>query len=332
MKSEKISVVIPTYSPDIKMLKRGLFSLIHQSVKIDKVVVVENGVIDPEVKEVVEGFNFKYIFNEESGANRARNIGASVCGEGVLFFTDDDCELKHDCLENHLRIHNQGKFLVGGKVDLNYLSPKPDWLVSNFEDMLAKLDWTPKGVIGHIDLDITNNRSNYLVSANMSIRSSTFYENGEFSESDGYKGKKLLSPNDEMLLLENCRISEDTRIVFSSSCVVKHNIPEERTTEEFMYRRFYGQGVADAKLSVKSPHLKFIDPPVDPTDYDTIVTNTLLKQTVWSDYYFKLKDKVLTGDKITDREITRVYMMCYCQYISGVKDFLIDMVSTDGSL
>ena len=332
MKSEKISVIIPTYSPDIEMLKRGLFSLMHQSVKPNKVVVVENGVIDPEVKEVVEGFNFKYIFNEESGANKARNLGASVCEDGVLFFTDDDCELKHDCLEQHMKIHSEGDFIIGGKVDLHYLTEKPLWICCHFESMLAKLDWTPEHVVGGVNLDVTELREKHLVSANMSIRSKTFNEHAGFCESDGYKGKELLAANDEMMLLENCRISNRTRLIFSSYCIVKHNIPSSRVTEEYMHRRFYGQGVADSRSAVGSPHLKNIEPAVDPTDYDTIVTNTLLKHTVWSDYYQRAMATALTGDKLVDREITRVYMMCYCQYIRGVQDFVLDQITTSGNL
>ena len=332
MNPEKISVVIPTYSTDINLLKKTLFSLMHQSVRADKVVVVENGVKSDKVEETVKELTFDYIYSEEPGANKARNLGASICKEGVIFFTDDDCELKHDCLEQHLRINSQGRFLVGGKVDLKYLAQKPEWLVGPFENMLAKLDWSSKNVVGDVDLDITEDRSRYLVLANMSMRTSTFNKNGMFSESDGYNGKKLLCPNDEMMLLESCRVSGDTRLIFSSACSIKHNIPEFRTTEEYMHRRFYGQGVADAKVSVKSPHLKLITPEIDIDNYDLIVANTLLKYTVCSDHYSKIFNNALTGDKLIDREITRVYMMCYCQYIRGIQDFLLDMVSTTGEL
>lgn len=326
MKTEKISVVIPTYTPNIELLKKTLFSLMHQSVKPDSVVVVENGVKGDNTKGVVEGFGFKYIFNEEAGANAARNLGASICEDGILLFTDDDCELKNDCLEQHLKIHSRGNFIVGGKVNLKYLTPKPDWLRYHFELMLAKLDWTPDNILDGVNLDITEERTKYLVSANLSIRTSSFYKNGGLENKDGYKGKNLLAANDEMMLLEKCRLSPEMRVIFSSFCEVNHNIPEERITEEYMHRRFYGQGVADSKSAVGSPHLQSITPPVDLEDYETILTNTLLKHTVWSDHYSKMMDKSLTGDKLKDREITRVYMLCYCEYIRGVQDFLYDRV------
>ena len=327
MNPEKISVVIPTYTPNQELLKKTLFSLMHQSVRPIKVVVVENGVENADTKKTVEGFGFAYIFNESPGANLARNLGASICDDGVLLFTDDDCELKHDCLEQHLKIHSRGNFIVGGKVDLNYLVEKPEWLCCHFELMLAKLDWTPDHVLGDVDLDLTKERTKYLVSANLSIRTSSFNQHGGFNIKDGYNGKKLLAANDEMMLLENCRLSGDTKVIFSSRCVIKHNIPAERVTEEYMHRRFYGQGVADSKSAVGSPHLKLIEPTVDPTDYETIVTNTLLRHTVWSDHYQNAMKDALTGDKLIDREITRLYMMCYCEYIRGVQDFLLGEIS-----
>lgn len=326
MKNEKISVVIPTYTPDIELLKKTLFSLMHQSIKPHKVVVVENGGQNDTTKEVVDSFGFTYIYNEEPGANNARNLGAGICEDGILLFTDDDCELKHDCLENHVSIHSKGNFIVGGKVNLKYLSPKPDWLCYHFELMLAKLDWTPDGVLGGVNLDITNERNKYLVSANLSIRTSSFNKNGGLNNKDGYNGKSLLAANDEMMLLEKCRLSEEMRVIFSSFCEVNHNIPAPRVTEEYMHRRFYGQGVADSRSAVGSPHLKNIHPPVDLSDNETIVTNTLLKHTVWTDYYQKAMAEALTGDKMIDREITRVYMMCYCQYIRGVQDFIADEI------
>ena len=333
MKNEKISVVIPTYAPDIEMLKKTLFSIMHQSVKPDQVVIVENGVqgiagCHDRTKKAVESFEFKYIYNEEAGANPARNLGASICEDGILLFTDDDCELKHDCLEHHLDIHSKGNFIVGGKVNLKYLTPPPEWMCSHFEAMLAKLDWTPNYVMGGAVLDITDERSKYLVSANLSIRTNSFNKHGCFDTNDGYRGKNLLTANDEMMLLEKCRLSKDMRVVFSSFCQVKHNIPKQRLTEKYMHRRFYGQGVADSKSAVSSPHLKNLENPVDLDDHETIVANSLLKFTVGTDHYLKLSKKILTGDKLIDREINRVFMVCYCKYIQGIHDFLEHKVPT----
>lgn len=324
MKNSIISVVIPTFKPNSELLKKTLFSILHQSIKPDQVVVVENGEQDhPDaIKTLVESFGFKYIYNEEAGANPARNLGASICKDGILFFTDDDCELKHDCLERHLDVHSKGNFIVGGKVDLKYNAPVPVWMCSHFESMLAKLDWTPENVIDGVILDITDNRTQYLVSANLSIKSDSFREYGGFDNRDGYRGKDLLTTNDEMMLLETCRTSNKTRLVFNSFCQIKHNIPETRLTEEYMERRFYGQGIADAKLSVRSPHLKNIDPPVDLDDHKMILANSLLKFVVGTDHYSNLCSRIRTGDKLIDREINKVFMICYCKYIQGINDFL----------
>jgi glycosyltransferase involved in cell wall biosynthesis len=327
MKNEKISVVIPTYTPDIKLLRKTLFSLMHQSVKPDQVIVVENGVQNDDTRLCVESFGFKYVYNEKVGANPARNVGANLCADGVLFFTDDDCELKYDCLEKHLDVHTKGNFLVGGKVKLKYLAPKPEWMCFCFESMLAELDWTPDSVLDGAVVDITNERSKYLVSANLSIRTNSFNEYGGFDNNDGYRGKKLLTANDEMMLLETCRLSNKTRLVFSSFCEVNHNIPKERLTEEYMHRRFYGQGIADSKSSVRSPHLKSLTHPVDLDDHCTIITNSLLKFIVGTDHYLKMSGKMLTGDKLIDREINRVFMTCYCKYIQGINDFLFNKVT-----
>jgi hypothetical protein len=325
-----ISVIIPTHEPNIGTITKTLKS-IQRDIKhwklIEDVIIVDNGPSHtPHLQNLVDQFGYKYVYTDKTGANHARNLGVSHASGNILFFTDDDCILDWDCLHDHHELHTNQNCVVGGKVNLKYEADPPQWMCSAFEHMLAKLDWTPTGIVGDTVLDITDDPGKYIVSANMSIGKAAFNLLGGFDERHGYSGKRILSPNDEMMLLHKCRESNCIKVLFTSSAEINHLIPKSRLTEEYFYKRYYGQGVADCNLAVCSEFLDKLDHPIDPKDYELIVTNTVLKQALCSSWFGDILEESLEkkGDigKNETRELVKIYTNCVSYYIRGVRDFI----------
>mgnify|MGYP003642161787 CR=1 FL=1 len=320
-----ISVVIPTYAPDLNNISNTIQSVwdcSEQSNLDVEIIVVDNGPNPTkDLKSAVETLGCLYKYTDVVGANHARNLGASMSAGDILYFTDDDCILLEGCLDNILKVHQYGEFLVGGKVVLKYESAVPDWMCHSFESMLAKLDLTNDNLIGGTILDITDDPAKYIVSANMSIKRVVFNMMDGFDERHGYFGKTELAPNDELTLINNCRNSNMIRVVYTNSSVVEHIIPEERTTEEYFYKRYYGQGLADSRTTESSYKQMFPD-----SDLETVLTNTVLKKTLLSnwlpDIFQNSLEKKKFASKEAKRNFIRIFVNCTNQYIQAVKDYM----------
>ena len=319
-----VSVVIPTYDPNPDFLQKTLKSIEGQTIKAKEVIVVENGKAGENTQEIVEDyFGYQYLWNKKAGANHARNTGADVATGDILFFTDDDCILESDCLEQHLKTHNEHLCLLGGQVQLQFLETPPSWMCEPFENMLAMLDLREGNVVGDAIIDITGDKYRYLVSANMSIPTKLFELVGGFDVGDGYVGKINLTANDDFELIAKCRRTKDVKVLFSSFCRLHHLIPKFRTTEDYMFRRFYGQAIADSKTCLKRGEVNEVYPPVDPNDIETIITNTILRWQFCSGQHENTLAKAREAKtKEEMRDVTRVYMMCLTKYIEGLKSFI----------
>jgi len=324
IKPKTISVIIPTYNPNPDFLEKTLKSIDKQTIKPKDVIVVENGKGGEKTQEIVEDyFGFDYVWNSKAGANLARNTGADIAEGDIFFFTDDDCILKNDCLEQHLKTHQERLCLLGGMVSLQFLKTPPIWMSEPFEHMLAMLDYRENNVLNDAIIDITDDKYKYLVSANMSIPQQLFDAVNGFDDSDGYVGKIKLTANDEFELISRCRRMKNVKVLFSSYAKLDHLIPKERITEDYFMRRFYGQAIADGKTCLKRGEVNEVYPPVDPDDVETIITNTILRWQFCSNQHETILNnakKVKTKEEM--REVTRVYMMCLAEYIRGLKDFI----------
>jgi len=105
-----ISVIIPTYNRK-RVLGDCLGALLRQTLPFDKfeVIVVDDGSRD-ETKSVARsfiknGFNLKYVRQENQGQGVARNAGVAVAGGQIIVLIGDDIVVRNDFLEEHLRLH-----------------------------------------------------------------------------------------------------------------------------------------------------------------------------------------------------------------------------------
>lgn len=105
-----ISVIIPTYNRK-RVLGECLGALLRQTLLFDKyeVIVVDDGSRD-ETKTTVKsfirnGFNLKYIRQENQGQGVARNTGVTLAIGKIVVLIGDDIVVRSDFLEEHLRMH-----------------------------------------------------------------------------------------------------------------------------------------------------------------------------------------------------------------------------------
>lgn len=241
----ELSVVIPTYKQ--KYLRKTLDGLTLQEDKDFDLIVIENGIKSDETKQLCGHFEddlrIKYVFFEQPGANNARNIGVKNSNGQFIGLIDDDCIPDEDwslkIKEKHREYPNAG--VIGGKVSLRFLDKKPLWLEGIFRNYLAELNW------GLEDTGIENYQ--YLVGANFSFKRQTFEEINGFNERVGLKGDNLLS-NDELDFITSAR-NKGKEIIYSPEISIKHLIPRERTSIDYLLRKSYFQGRADVILSRK---------------------------------------------------------------------------------
>lgn len=102
--STYISIVIPAQDR-IDMLKKTLFSVVEQTYKDFKVIVVENNSVLPsEVHAIVEKMDDERLFSVSlsdcANANVARNFGARYFDSKLILFLDSDDVWESNHIEN----------------------------------------------------------------------------------------------------------------------------------------------------------------------------------------------------------------------------------------
>ena len=109
----KYSLIIPAYNAG-KSISTCLESALRQSISIDRyeVIVVDDGSND-NTAEIVSNYPVKMVKQHNQGPAAARNRGAMMSRGEILVFTDSDCELSLDFLENIIAPFENNPKIVG---------------------------------------------------------------------------------------------------------------------------------------------------------------------------------------------------------------------------
>jgi GT2 family glycosyltransferase len=125
------SVVIPTFNRE-KELVECINSILNQTRLPSEIIIVDDGDLKlsliEEFKEKIlsEGINFLYYkkdhTKERRGLSESKNIGLNLAKNEIVFFLDDDLELKENFFEEIIKIweeyKNDDKLLgVGGWIE-----------------------------------------------------------------------------------------------------------------------------------------------------------------------------------------------------------------------
>jgi glycosyltransferase involved in cell wall biosynthesis len=110
-KLDTISVIIPTFNRR-NLLKRALSSVLTQTVKLDEVIVIDNGSSDQTDIMVSSSFpTIKYLVEKKRGVSAARNRGISFAQSNWIALLDSDDTWKPNKIEKQLQLANQNKDL-----------------------------------------------------------------------------------------------------------------------------------------------------------------------------------------------------------------------------
>ena len=119
-----VSVVIPVLN-DEERLAICLDSIEKQNTHYSyEVIVVDNGSLNPPVS-LIKKYSFaKLLFEIKEGSYCARNSGLKHAKGDIIAFTDSDCIVHCDWIENAMMAFANKKCdMIGGKIILSYKNP-----------------------------------------------------------------------------------------------------------------------------------------------------------------------------------------------------------------
>ena len=118
------SVLISVYEKDdVNQFKRALDSIFQNTTKSKDVVLIVDGPVKKNLKNIIIIFKKKYhVLNvhylaHNKGLANALNIGLRLCKYNIVFRADADDINKHDRFKKQLLIMNKGYDLVGSWID-----------------------------------------------------------------------------------------------------------------------------------------------------------------------------------------------------------------------
>ncbi len=242
----KITVAVCTYRR-FDWLKTCLEELKKQTISQDQytLLVIDNS-LQPEeslaFRDSLQGFeNLEYVITEKCGIAFARNEALRLCKTDILAFTDDDCLVKEDWLQNILEIfsrYSEGVAAIGGKVKPLWEEEPPPWLTGDLLGCLALIDW------GEEEFLIEDMHTRWLITANEAYRTAALRKAGGFPEQLGRK-RRLPLAQEEFAANQALRTC-GYEILYTPLLEVSHFIPAARVTKTMLCRDAFWEGVSQA--------------------------------------------------------------------------------------
>jgi GT2 family glycosyltransferase len=191
-------------------------------------------------KKYNEMSNIDVIYSSPNGLSRARNMGLSISKTEFVAFTDDDCILGKNWLEEILeafKAYNADVVtgpIIGVYPDLS----APSFLTPLLEEALALKNFGKRNRVLEA--------SESVFGANMAFKRSSLAE-VKFNEQLGRTGRNLLSGEDSEFQ-EKLR-SKHLIFAYAAHAKIYHQIERERLEPEWFIKRFAWQGVTDSIIS-----------------------------------------------------------------------------------
>lgn len=109
------SIIIPAYNRG-SLIKGTIDSVLSQSYKDYELIIVDDGSTD-NTADIVKSYGgqIKYYFQENGGAESARNLGAEKCSGSYFLFLDSDDILFPSALDVYSKVisYNHPSFIIG---------------------------------------------------------------------------------------------------------------------------------------------------------------------------------------------------------------------------
>jgi glycosyltransferase involved in cell wall biosynthesis len=237
--SVRISAVVCTYNR-ASYLSKALKSLACQTLDpvLYEVIVVDNASTDNtrEVfNEYIDKPNWRYLFQSVPGLSRARNTAWKNAKGDYIFFMDDDAIAAPDCLEEYIEAFDTFKLqtgCIGGKVELIWEAPRPNWLHNGFLGILSEYHYS--------DSPLILSEEQWLSACNLAIPKCVLQSIGGMREDLGRKGDTLLAGEETYF-----RKKIDAKGLYSiyyPQALVKHHVTPSRLTKQWFRKHAYWMG------------------------------------------------------------------------------------------
>jgi len=236
-----ISVIIPTYNPDLHRLERTLTALKNQLLpyKSWELLIIDNNSSVPFAAEIDLSWHpkSKIISEPRQGLTYARMKGFSVAKGSIVVMVDDDNILQNNYLKNLSAIFKENPKLgaAGGKSLPIFESAHPVWL-KEFYGNLALRDLGNNTVINKWE----NKYPGYApIGAGMAIRKIALKSyinklNTQTTAISDRTGDSLSSGGDNDIIIEIAKSGWLTG--YFPQLKLEHIIPEERTQSKYLAR------------------------------------------------------------------------------------------------
>lgn len=119
----KASIIIPTYNME-NHIKQTIMSVLSQSEKNFELIIIDDHSTDHTKKLIkeIKDKRLRYIYNSKNlGKSLSRNKGIALSKGKILFFTDADCIVTRNWLEEGLKVL-KGENVVGVEGKIYYVS------------------------------------------------------------------------------------------------------------------------------------------------------------------------------------------------------------------
>lgn len=237
----KVSVIIPTYNPNLQRLKQTIAGLKDQTLPMDEweLIIIDNNSQDSFIESIDLGWQpaFKLIREPRQGLTYARIAGFRAADGEVIVLVDDDNILEKNYLKNVKGIFAVQPEIgaIGGKCLPLFESPAPEWL-QEFYGNLALRDFGNSVIIDNWNKTYPLTSP---VGAGIAIRKAALASylsrtNAEKNPIIDRKGKSLGSGGDNDIVLEILR--SGWQIGYFPSLSLTHLIPTERIQPKYLAR------------------------------------------------------------------------------------------------
>lgn len=231
------SIIIATHNRAkyLSLCLKGLTAITTDTTTFE-IIVVDNNSSDStedvikQISETHPNITFKYIFEPQEGASRARNRGIEeACGK-IVCFLDDDTIPSPNWLNAMVEgFSDSGVGCVGGPAILDFQGQKsPPWLQGDLKGLLSGYG------LGYSTPTSISKNFEYPFLCNMAVRSNVLKEVGLFRLDLGPTGNNLVV-GEETELIGRIRQAGWT-VMYLPDARVRHLVTPERLKKQYIYR------------------------------------------------------------------------------------------------
>ena len=223
------------------LLRRTLASLAQLDIPRDlgvELIVVASACTDSTVEVVHQArerfpYDVQALVEREPGVALARNRGLSQARGELIAFLDDDLWVERDWLAAMvLAATRLPAGILVGRVTLEWESSRPSWTSLAAESLWGANDY------GWETRELTT--ASPIRGANFAIRRAVLDAIGGFLQELGRNGGSLLSGEETDLAMRALRAG--SRLFFVPEMSVRHWIPNERATRDYLKHVAIGRG------------------------------------------------------------------------------------------